>query len=136
MLSVVQFAVEVLQVRHVIISGHYGCGGVNAALSNKKLGLIDNWLRYVRDVRAEHSEELNALEDEGDRAARLVELNVLHQVKKIERIPYVAEAIDARGLQVHPMVYDVASGRLKKLDKMDDKEKNCYLLGELDLNAH
>lgn len=136
MLSVVQFAVEVLQVKHVIISGHYGCGGVNAALGNKKLGLIDNWLRYVRDVRAEHAEELDAIEDEADRAARLVELNVLVQVKKIERISYVSEAVESRGLQVHPMVYDVATGRLKLLSKFNDKVKECYKLGNLDLNAH
>lgn len=136
MLSVVQFAVEVLQVRHVIISGHYGCGGVNAALTNKKLGLIDNWLRYVRDVRAEHTQELDAIEDDADRAARLVELNVLHQVKKIERINYVAEAVESRGLQVHGMVYDVATGRLKSLVKFEDKVKDCYKIGDLDLNAH
>lgn len=116
-----------LQVRHIIINGHYGCGGVNAALTNKKLGLIDNWLRHVRDVRAQHLEELEALGSEAEKSARLVELNVLHQVKRIERISYVAEAILTRGLEVHPMVYDVASGRLKKLNKLEDKEQDCYI---------
>lgn len=136
MLSVVQFAVEVLQVRHVIICGHYGCGGVNAALTSKKLGLIDNWLRYVRDVRANNAEELAAIEDEADRAARLVELNVLAQVKQIERITYVMEAQEQRGMQVHAMVYDVASGRLKNLQKAEDKLKGCFVQGETDVSAH
>lgn len=127
MLSVVQFAVEVLEVRHVIICGHYGCGGVNAALSSKKLGLIDNWLRYVRHVRAEHIEELEALTDDSARAARLVELNVLAQIHEIERITYVAEAMESRGLQVHAMVYDVSSGRLHKLEKLEDKKKVAFV---------
>lgn len=137
MLSVVQFAVEVLQVRHVIICGHYGCGGVNAALTSKKLGLIDNWLRHIRDVRATHKEELAAIEDETDRAARLVELNVLAQVQTLERITYVADAKVERGLEVHPMVYDVASGRLKLLPKPEDKEIECYVQKEdIEASAH
>ncbi|ORY83246.1 carbonic anhydrase [Protomyces lactucae-debilis] len=136
MLCVVQFAVEVLQVQHIIVCGHYGCGGVNAALGTNKLGLIDNWLRYVRDVRAANEKDLHAIEDKEERAARLVELNVLAQVRKLERINYVYEAEASRGLQVYGMVYDVASGLLKKLDKPEDEKKKCYLQGVTDLSAH
>lgn len=127
MLSVVQFAVEVLQVRHVIVCGHYGCGGVAAALGDKKLGLIDNWLRHVRDVRADNVAELSSIEDDAERAARLVELNVLSQVTKLERITYILEAVESRDMKVHAMVYDVASGKLKLLEKPEDKTRACYV---------
>src|SRR5256885_4144433 len=79
-LSALQFAVEVLKVRHVIVCGHYGCGGVLAALRDDRLGLIDNWLRHVQDVRSKHRAELDALETEAQRHATLCELNVVEQV--------------------------------------------------------
>lgn len=136
MLSCVQFAVEVLQVKHIVVCGHYGCGGVQAALGSKRLGLIDNWLRHIRDVRAEHDKDLCAIEDDAERAAKLVELNVLAQAQNVSRITYVNDAIDKRGLQVHALVYDVATGRLKQLEKVEDSKKSIYVQGELDLTAH
>src|SRR5438445_2084355 len=91
-LSALQFAVEVLHVQHVIICGHYGCGGVLAALRDDKLGLIDNWLRHVQDVRGKHRVELDALTTEAERHATLCELNVTEQVINISRASIVRGA--------------------------------------------
>ena len=135
-LAAIQFAVEVLKVEHVILCGHYNCGGCIAALGDKRLGLIDNWLREVRDVRAANRDELETISDPAEKSARLVELNVKTQVRKLERISYIYEAVKERGLQVHPMVFDVASGRLKLLEKFQDSQKECYLQGAFDLSAH
>src|SRR5437868_10752312 len=82
-LSVLQFAVEVLKVGHIIVCGHYGCGGVRAALRDDRLGLVDNWLRHVQDVRRKYEAQLDALSGESDRHARLCELNVIEQVANI-----------------------------------------------------
>lgn len=127
-LSVVQFAVEVLGVNHIIVCGHYECGGCIAAMGNKKLGLIDNWLRHIRDVRAAHATELDSLKDMHDRTNRLVELNVLEQVNSARRIPTVQAAMEERGLQVHGWVYDVSNGRIKALKTGTDKSATSYQL--------
>lgn len=125
-LSVIQYAVEVLQVKHIIVCGHYGCGGVMAALGNKKLGLIDNWLRYIRDVRAKHREELNAISEPQKRCNRLVELNVIAQVHHVLRLANVQEAIEERGVQVHGLVYDVGTGYAEILDVPSDPDAEAY----------
>jgi carbonic anhydrase len=83
MLSVLDYAVNVLQVKHVIVTGHYGCGGVIASMTHKQFGLIDNWLRHIKDVYRVHAEELNAITDEGKRQDRLVELNVIENVNNL-----------------------------------------------------
>ena len=115
-LSTVQFAVEVLRVGHIIVCGHYGCGGVLAALREEKLGLVDNWLRHVQDVRGKHRAELDALETEGERHNRLCELNVLEQVANVSQTTVVRDAW-ARGqtLAVHGWVYDIRDGLLRDL---------------------
>ena len=115
-LSAVQFAVEVLRVAHVIVCGHYGCGGVLAALRDERLGLIDNWLRYVQDVRCKHQAELDLLPHEAARHRRLCELNVVEQVVKLSRTTIVRDAW-ARGqrLSVHGWIYDIADGLLQDL---------------------
>jgi len=125
-LSVIQYAVEVLQVKHIIVCGHYGCGGVMAALGSKKLGLIDNWLRYIRDVRAKHREELNAISEPQKRCNRLVELNVIAQVHHVKRLANVQEAIEERGVQVHGFVYDVGTGYAEILDVPKDPDAEAY----------
>lgn len=125
-LSVIQYAVEVLKVKHIIVCGHYGCGGVMAALGNKKLGLIDNWLRYIRDVRAKHREELNAISEPQKRCNRLVELNVIAQVHHVLRLANVQEAIEERGVQVHGFVYDVGTGYAEVLDVPSDPDAEAY----------
>jgi carbonic anhydrase len=114
-LSVLQYAVEVLKVTDVIVCGHYGCGGVRAALSGQRFGLIDNWLRNIKDVASRHSAELEALDEEA-RVDRLCELNVTQQVANLCRTTIVqgAWAVGAP-LTVHGLIYGLADGRLKDL---------------------
>ena len=116
-LSAIQFAVEVLRVGHVIVCGHYGCGGVLAALRDDKLGLIDNWLRHIQDVRDQHRTELDALAADARRHDRLCELNVIEQVANVSRTTVVRDAW-ARGqkLAVHGWIYDLQDGLLRDLD--------------------
>jgi carbonic anhydrase len=116
-LSAIQFAVDVLHVDHIIVCGHYGCGGVLAALRDDRLGLIDNWLRHVQDVRSKHRAELDALSTETERHRRLCELNVGEQVLNVTRTTVVRDAW-ARGhaLAVHGWVYGVHDGLLRDLD--------------------
>jgi carbonic anhydrase len=115
-LSAIQFAVDVLRVNHIIVCGHYGCGGVLAALRDEKLGLTDNWLRHVQDVRSKYQTELDALDSEDLRLNRLCELNVIEQVVNVSRTTVVREAW-ARGqaVAVHGWVYDIHDGLLRDL---------------------
>jgi carbonic anhydrase len=115
-LSAIQFAVDVLRIRHIIVCGHYGCGGVLAALRDDKLGLVDNWLRHVQDVRWKHQEQLDLLDTEDARHRRLCELNVVEQVVNVSQTTVVRDAW-ARGqtLAVHGWVYDVQDGLLREL---------------------
>ena len=115
-LSAIQFAVDVLRVRHIIVCGHYGCGGVLAALRDEKSGLVDNWLRHVQDVRSKHQAELDALEGEDQKHSRLCELNIVEQAVNVSRTTVVRDAW-ARGqaLAVHGWVYDIRDGLLRDL---------------------
>lgn len=115
-LSAVQFAVEVLRVGHIIVCGHYGCGGVLAALRDDKLGLIDNWLRHVQDVRGKHRLLLEELQTEAERHHRLCELNVIEQVTNLRQTTVVRDAW-ARGqdLSLHGWIYDLRDGLLREL---------------------
>jgi carbonic anhydrase len=117
-LSAIQFAVDVLRVRHIIVCGHYGCGGVLAALRDNKLGLIDNWLRHVQDVKAKHQEELDALRNEKEQHRRLCELNVLAQAANVMKTTVVQDARKQRQrVQVHAWVYDIHDGLLRDLSQ-------------------
>ncbi len=115
-LSVLQYAVEVLRVRHVIVCGHYGCGGVQAALEGAKLGLIDNWLRHVQDVRGKYAAQIDALVSPAARADRLCELNVLEQARHVCATTVVEDAW-ARGqsLAVHGWIYRLDDGLIRDL---------------------
>jgi carbonic anhydrase len=129
-LSALQFAVEVLRVRHVIVTGHYGCGGVLAALRDDRLGLIDNWLRHVQDVRGKHQRQLARLPGEQQQHARLCELNVIEQVVNVCHTTVVREAW-ARGqaLAVHGWIYGLNDGRLRDLGMCVTTESElatCY----------
>lgn len=116
-LSVLEFAVEVLKVQHVIVCGHYGCGGVRAAGENHHLGLIDNWLRHIRDIRQKHDALLSAIEDDTERTNRLCELNVIEQVRNICHTTVVQEAWErGQTLSVHGWIYAVENGLLKDLE--------------------
>jgi carbonic anhydrase len=115
-LSVLQFGIDVLKVKHIIVCGHYGCGGVRAALTDKRLGLIDNWLRHVQDVRNKHSALMHG-SDSHETWDRLCELNVLEQVSNVARTTIVQHAW-ARGqeLAIHGVIYGVNDGVLRDLD--------------------
>jgi carbonic anhydrase len=116
-LSVIQFAVDVLGVRHIIVCGHYGCGGVKAALCQEKLGLVDNWLRHVNDIRLKHQAQLLALPELPRRHDRLCELNVIEQVKNVCETSIVHEAWgQEQELSVHGWIYDVQDGLLRDLN--------------------
>jgi carbonic anhydrase len=129
-LSAIQFGVEVLRVEHVIVCGHYGCGGVLAALRDDKLGLVDNWLRNVQDVRRKHQSQLDALETEAQRHSCLCELNVIEQVVNVSQTTVVRDAW-ARGqaLAVHGWVYTLRDGLLQDLGMCVTEEAElvpCY----------
>lgn len=116
-LSVIQYAVEILEVKHIIVCGHYGCGGIKASMDDKDHGLIDNWLRHIVDVQRFHATELEAIEDENKKFDRLCELNVQEQVRNVLNITVVKNAIKAgKELSVHGMIYDIHDGLLRDLD--------------------
>jgi carbonic anhydrase len=115
-LSVMQFAVDVLQVEHIIVCGHYGCGGVSAALQNRRVGLADNWLHHVQDVRAKHEEKVDALSGIPRRIDRLCELNVIEQVANVCRTTVVHDAWNrGQSLAVHGWVYGLTDGVVRDL---------------------
>ena len=115
-LSVMQFAVDVLKVNHIIVCGHYGCGGVQAAMQNLKLGLIDNWLRHVQDVRHNHETALLQIEDETERLNRFCELNVIEQVLNVGSTTIVQNAWkQGQELAVHGWIYGLEDGLLREL---------------------
>ena len=115
-LSVIQFAVDVLKVEHIIVCGHHGCGGVKAAMDNLQLGLIDNWLRHVQDVLHEHEELLAKIDDEEKRLDRLCELNVIEQVLNVGRTTIVQSAWErGQELVVHGWIYGLQDGLIRDL---------------------
>jgi len=116
-LSVMQYAVDVLKVDHIIVCGHHGCGGVKAAMDNLQLGLIDNWLRHVQDVLHEHEEVLAKVSDENERLDRLCELNVIEQVLNVGRTTIVQSAWQrGQELVVHGWIYGLENGLLRDLN--------------------
>ncbi|WP_295653585.1 carbonate dehydratase [uncultured Mucilaginibacter sp.] len=116
MLSVLDYAVNILEVKHVIVCGHYGCGGVIAALSNKQFGIVDNWLRHIKDVYRLHTAELDGIKDEQKRTDRLVELNVIENVNNLSSTSIVQNAWkNGRDLSVHGWVYRLNTGYINDL---------------------
>src|SRR6187551_1441787 len=115
-LSVLQYAVDVLKVKHVMIVGHYGCGGVRAAMQNQKLGLINNWLRHVQDVHQKHEAHLSGLIEDEARADRLCEFNVIEQVVNVCQTTVVEGAWErGQDLAVHGWIYRLSDGRIRDL---------------------
>ncbi len=116
-LSVIQYAVEVLKVKHIIVCGHYGCGGIKAALDKKAIGLIDTWLRHIKDVYRLHQESLDALTDQNEKLNRLCEFNVIEQVANVCHTSIVQKAWAAgQDLSVHGWIYSIEDGILKDLN--------------------
>jgi carbonic anhydrase len=130
-LSVIQFAVEVLRVKHIIVCGHYGCGGIKAAMDNQEYGLIDNWLRHVKDVSRFNAEKLKGLEHD-EKLDLLCELNVVEQVTNVSNTTIVQQAWrKGADLSVHGWIYNIENGILKDLDacitsaeQLDEKTGN------------
>ena len=116
-LSVIQYAVDILKVEHIIVCGHYGCGGVRAALGNDSLGLIDNWLKHIQDVYRFHQEKFDHLEDENQRVNLLCELNVIEQVANICNTSILKAAWkNKQKITIHGLVYNLHDGILKNLN--------------------
>jgi carbonic anhydrase len=123
LLSVLEYAVNFLKVRHVIVCGHYGCGGIRAALSNKANGFVDNWLCNIKDVYIKHQKELEEIADPEKREDRLTELNVIEQVRNLAKTSIVQQAWKQRPLHLHGWVYGINSGLVTDLKVIhDDRE--------------
>lgn len=117
LLSVLDYAVNILKVKHVIVCGHYGCGGVRAAMTNEQYGLVDNWLRHIKDVYRLHSEELDAMTDDENKFNRFVELNVIEQVFDLSKTSIIQNAWRSRDLpMIHGWVYDLRTGVIQDLE--------------------
>lgn len=120
-LSVIEYAVEVLKVKHIIVCGHYGCGGVAAALQDSRLGLIDNWLRHIREVWKKYETELNTISDPQERHHRLCELNVVEQVANVCNTTIVQKAWDRKqDLTIHGWIYGLQNGLIRDLKVSKD----------------
>jgi carbonic anhydrase len=123
LLSVLEYAVDYLEVKHIIVCGHYGCGGIRASMSNDLHGFVDNWLRNIKDVYSKYRTELDKIEDPDKRADRLTELNVLEQVKNVAKTSIVQKAWAKRELHLHGWVYGINSGLITDLCAVhDDRE--------------
>ena len=134
-LSVLQYGVEFLKVQDIIVLGHYGCGGVIASLENTDLGLVENWLRNLRDIQRIHADELAAIPKKEDRVRRLVELNVYEQCLNIYKTGIVQQSVRKNGFpRVHGLVYELSDGLLKQLDidfeGFIEKHQHIYAIGK------
>lgn len=122
MLSVLQYAVEVLKVKHIIVCGHYGCGGVKAAMTNTSLGIIDKWLRNIKDVHRFNREEVDAIENESQRIDRMIELNVMEQVMNLAKTSIVQRAWkNSNAPDIHGWVYGLDNGLIKPIFELKAK---------------
>jgi len=125
LLSVAYYAVKFLKIKHIVVCGHYGCGGISAAMNTAQLGFIDNWLIKIKDVYVEHETELLGIQELEERKKRLVELNVIHQVQNLEKISFIQEALNVgRYPYIHGLVMDISSGRLINLDVTTNSTRN------------
>tara|TARA_R110000868_G_scaffold189695_4_gene433197 strand:- start:18872 stop:19504 length:633 start_codon:yes stop_codon:yes gene_type:complete len=132
-LSVIQYAVEVLKVKHIIVCGHYGCGGVKSALANRKLGLIDNWLSHIKDIYMRHEHMFSNIESEDERVNLLCELNVAEQVKRVCHSSIVQDAWKlGHELTIHGWIYDLNDGILKDLEITVDQQKDIHKVFRLE----
>lgn len=124
LLSVVEYAVAVLGVKHIIVCGHYGCGGVRASMSNQTHGFVDSWLLNIKEVYNKHKAELDAIADLEARADRLTELNVIEQARNLSKTKTVQKAWKERKLMVHGWVYGLDSGLIKDLNVIHDGQED------------
>jgi carbonic anhydrase len=135
MLSVLDYAVNVLEVKHVIVCGHYGCGGINAALENKQVGIIDNWLRHIKDVYRLHKTEIDSIQDPELKSRRMVEINVQEQVFDLSKTSIIQNAwAQNQTVYIHGIVYDVANGILKDLNLNISNNEHLDSVYKLDID--
>ncbi len=140
MLSVLQYAVEVLEVKHIVVCGHYGCGGVKAAMSRHSFGMINKWLRHIKDVYRLHQPELLKIADDEQRLNRLIELNVIEQVNNIAETSIVQRAWKKRNApHIHGWVYDLHNGIINPISEIlanDHLQNEIYEYDDLDGIQH
>ena len=135
LLSVLEYAVKYLEVKHIIVCGHYGCGGIKAAMTNTYHGFVDNWLRNIKDVYHTNEEELRAIKDEEDKANRLSELNVIEQVRNLAKTTIVQEAWSKRELHLHGWVYGLKDGLVKDLSVIHNSLENIDSIYRFSING-
>lgn len=124
-LSVLQYAVDVLRVKHILVVGHYGCGGIKASLNDLRLGLVDNWLRHVQDVRDKHREQLGTIDEEKAQVDRLCELNVIEQVVNVAQTTVIKDAWHrGQSVTVHGWCYGLADGMVRDLDMSISRDRD------------
>lgn len=134
MLSVLDYAVNVLKVKHVIVCGHYGCGGIKAAMGNNSFGIIDNWIRHIKDIYRLNKEKLSSIENEDERFNRFVELNVKEQVLNLAKTSIVQAAWkEGQELYLHGWVYGLNSGYVTDLNVNFSKNEDLHELYQLDI---
>ncbi len=135
LLSVLEYAVKYLEVKHIIVCGHYGCGGVKAAMTNTYHGFVDNWLRNIKDVYFKNQEELQAINNEDDKANRLSELNVIEQVRNLAKTTIVQEAWSHRELHLHGWVYGLRDGLVKDLSVIHNGQEDIDSIYRFSING-
>ena len=135
LLSVLEYSVKYLKVKHIIVCGHYGCGGIKAAMTNTYHGYVDNWLRNIKDVYHQNSQELDQIKDEIERANRLTELNVIEQVRNLAKTTIVQQAWAERELHLHAWVYSLHNGLVKDLSAIHNKNEDIDPIYRLDIKA-
>ena len=127
LLSVLEYSVKYLKVKHIIVCGHYGCGGVKAAMSNTKFGFVDNWIRNIKDVYLKYQDQLLTIENEEERVNKLAEFNVIEQVKNLAKTTIVQDAWEERDLHLHGWIYGLNDGLIKDLsvihNSLEDLDK-------------
>ncbi len=133
LLSVLEYAVKYLGVKHIIVCGHYGCGGVKASMSNTYHGFVDNWLRNIKDVYHKNESELESIKNETERTNRLTELNVIEQVRNLAKTTIVQQAWAERALHLHGWVYGLADGLVKDLSVIHNSKEDIDKIYQFDI---
>lgn len=126
LLSVLEYAVKILKVKHIILCGHYGCGGIKSSMENIAYGYVDNWLRNIKEIYVKNAEELEKIQDADARLSRLVEINVVEQVNNLCKTKVVQQALEEKALQIHGWVYGLQDGVIKELSHTDDTLKAVH----------
>jgi carbonic anhydrase len=134
LLSVIEYAIKYLDVKHIIVCGHYGCGGVRAAMANDSFGVLNNWLRNIKDVYYKHSNELDKIDDVDKRADRLTELNVIEQVRNLAKTTIVQETWQTRELHLHAWVYGINNGLITDLSIIHNGSEDIEPIYRLEFN--